>query len=168
MVYYKENDILCEIFAKGTGLTTKFMRTWLHFFMIDVLMKFFEKFSHNYLASKGLTLIQWAEGITECREGDILALFRLTLLVDKHCLLHLKDSRIWTTILNPPSDHESLHKMCNFHIAHLGRGPFVELKHRAVPLPMVQDTGHTKLIAIGSLTVNESALINNTKCHNSV
>ena len=82
--FYKENYILYEIFLEGPGLNTDFMCTWLHFFMIDVHRKYFSRFASKYLASKGLKLIEWAESITNGLKGDILALFGLCLLVDKH------------------------------------------------------------------------------------
>ena len=93
------------------------MQTWLWFFMTDVHCKYFEKFAHKYLVSKELTLMEWAESITSGLKGDILALFGLCLLVDKYCLLHLKNE-----------NHDELLRMCDYHLVFLGQGIFIELK----------------------------------------
>ena len=125
---YKENDILYEIFSEGPGLNTDLMCTWLHFFMIEVHGKYFLRFASKYLTSKGLTLIDWAGSITSGLKGDILALFALCLLVGKHCLLHLRDGKVWTTVQVPPSNHDELLQMCNYHLVFMGCGIFIELK----------------------------------------
>ena len=128
--------------------------------MIDVHHKYFEKFTHKYLASRGLALIEWAESITSGLKGDILALFRLCLLVDKHCLLHLKNGRVWTTVENPHTNHDELLHVCNYHLVFLGRGIFIELKHCITPLRLANVETGTESADSSNLTMSEKEILN--------
>ena len=99
--------------------------------MVDMNSKYFEKIASKYLLSKGLTLTEWSESILTGLKGDILALYGLCVLMDKHCLLHLKNGRVWTTVQNPLKDYEQLLRLCRYHLVYLGRGIFMALTLRS-------------------------------------
>ena len=122
--------------------------------MVDMNKNYFEKIASKYLLSKVLTLTEWSKSILTGLKGDILALYGLCVLMDKHCLLHLKNGRVWTTVQNLSKDHEQLLRLCRYHLVYLGRGIFMELMLR-LSYPGVD----LKLVIIGELTSDENILL---------
>ena len=51
--------------------------------------KHFANKASEYLESKGLSIDVWAEGIHDCRKGDVLVLFGLKLLLVTHTVVHV-------------------------------------------------------------------------------
>ena len=119
---HKENDNLYNTFALYSRQDCGFIRKWLKFFMTIVYYKNFECAGYHCLTPEGLTLDLWADSIEDGWKGDFLALYCLNLMLDTHTVVHLNNNRLWTTIKNPPKDHNSLLAMCNFHLIYLGRG----------------------------------------------
>ena len=121
-----------------------------------VYPKNFECAGYHCLTAKGLTLDIWSDSIEDGWKGDFLSLYGLNLMLDTHTVVHLSNDRLWTTIKNPPKNHDMLLAMCNFHLVYLGRGLFVELIERKCPLIVVEETADVKTILIGELTFDES------------
>ena len=85
------------------------------------------------------------------RKGDIL--FRLSMLLEVHTVLHLRGDEIWTTLLEVPTNHDELFKKCEVHLVYIGCGLFIELIEREVPLQILLDTGtDTVSLVVGELS----------------
>ena len=97
------------------------------------------KKAKQYLKSKGLSVDTWSESIADSRKGD---LFRLNLLMEMHCLVHLANGQIWTTLATLRGVHSTDLQKCNLHLAYIGRGLFIELTECAVPLVIAETTEH--------------------------
>ena len=117
------------------------------------------------LTVKGLTLDLWSDSIEDGQKGDFLSLYGLNLMLDTHTVIHLSNDRLWTTIKNPPKNHDTLLAMCNFHLVYLGRGLFVELTERKCPLIVVEETADVKTVLIGELTFDESKTLDKLIFH---
>ena len=80
-----------------------------------------------------------------------------------HTFIHLHNGQFWTTLKNVPSTHEeTLHK-CKVHALYLGRGLFVELMERDVPLQIIDNPDpKVTLIVIGELTELEQKMYDDT------
>ena len=83
-----KNDNLYELFRKFTNKDVKFMRQWLKLFTISNQQNL-EVRARHYLASKGLAFDNWMTSITNGMKGDILVLYTLCMLFDKHAIVHL-------------------------------------------------------------------------------
>ena len=79
---------------------------------------------------KRLKLDTWAEGVKIGWRADILSIFALSALINKHTLVHLRNGNLWTTINTVSSDHDELLSKCKVHLAYVGNGLFCELKPR--------------------------------------
>ena len=158
-VTVKENDALYDIFTKRAGRSTNFMREWLKLFVIMHKAALAQK-AKGYFKQKGLDVNTWAESIVDGRKGDVAVLFVLNLMMETHCLVHLANGQVWTTLAKTSGDHtKELHK-CSVHLVYIGRGLFVELKERPIPLKVIEDapTNVTSLV-IGELTSSKSKII---------
>ena len=71
------------------------------------------KKAKQYLKSKGLSIDTWSESITDSRKGDVLVLFGLNLLMEMHCLVHLANGQIWTTLATLSGVHSTDLQKCN-------------------------------------------------------
>ena len=162
---YKENDNLYNIFALYSEQDCDFIRRWLEFFMMMVYPKNFECAGYHCLTAKGLTLDTWSDSIEDGWKGDFLSLYGLNLMLDTHTAIHLSNNRLWTTIKNPPKNHDMLLPMCNFHLVYLGRGLFVELIERKHPLIVVEKTADVKTVLIGELIFDESEALDKVINH---
>ena len=58
----------------------------------------FELRASKYLALKVLTFDNWMDRVSEGRKGDILALYGLCMLFEKHAVVHLHNGVIWLTL----------------------------------------------------------------------
>ena len=94
-----ENDMLYHYFALLCAQDWKFMRTWLHLF-IHLHKQYFNTLAFTYLKCKGLFLDNWLDSIQVGCKGDILSLFGLCLLVEKHILVHLSNGLLWSSLKN--------------------------------------------------------------------
>ena len=81
-------------------------------------------------AKKGLDLDLWAESIKDGHHPDFFTLFALNALLETHAVVHIGSNKIWTTMNNPPGDHDLLIERCEYHLVFLGRGNFIELVER--------------------------------------
>ena len=74
------------------------------------------------------------------------------MLLETHVAVHIKDNKIWTSMDNPTDNHQDLLDRCEFHLAYLGCGIFIELVKSQHPLIVVDSTEDIKMIELGCLT----------------
>ena len=74
--------------------------------------------------------------------------------------VHIGDNKIWTSLDNPPDNHQDLLDRCEYHLAYLGHGIFVELVKRQHPVIEVDSTEDIKVIELGYLTFDEEEMLN--------
>ena len=155
-VEHDDGDILYNIFAINAGQNCEFIRRWLYHFMVEVYPKNFAGIGSSYFLSKGLSFQEWAAGILTDIKADFFALYGLCLLTERHAVVHLKDGKIWTSLKNPPNDHDKILEMCQLHLVYLGRNLFVELTKRLNPIQIIESNEDVKVISLGGLTFDES------------
>ena len=107
----------------------------------------------------------WAESIEDGQKDNFLTLYGLNLLLDSHTVVHLKDNELWTMIKNPPKNHDTLLNMCNFHLVYLGRGLFIELTERRIPLKVLDENTDIKTVVVGELTFDERKTLDKVIYH---
>ena len=112
----------------------------------------------KYLASKVLTYDNWYDSITQGRKGDVLALYRLCMLFSCHAVVHLHNNLIWSTLASFGTNHLSNLQKCDIHLCYLGRGLFMELVERDIPLQILADKPDIQSIVIGELTIEEGLM----------
>ena len=155
-VEHNDGDILYNIFTINAGQNCEFIRRWLYHFMVEVYPKNFAGIGSSYFQSKGLSFQEWAAGILTVIKADFFALYGLCLLTERHAVVHLKDGKIWTSLKNPPNDHDKILEMCQLHLVYLGRNLFVELTKRLNPIQIIESNEDVKVISLGGLTFDES------------
>ena len=121
-----ENDKLYKLFRNFTNKDIKFMRQWLKLFAISNQRNLEQRAGH-YLASKGLAFENWTSSITDGMKGDILVLYTLCMLFDKHVIVHLRHGQVWSTLEDLSIDHYADLQKCDLHLCYVGRDLFVEL-----------------------------------------
>ena len=89
---------------------------------------------------KKLKLDTWAKGVKIGWREDILSIFALSALINKHTLIYLQNGNLWTTINTVSSDHNKLLSKCEVHLAYVGNGLFCELKPRFLGTTAVSGT----------------------------
>ena len=110
------------------------------------------------MASKGLDFDTWLGSIDDGCQGDVFTLFCLCMLQDVHATVHLRNGQYWLSMNEPSSDHYINIEHSNIHLAYLGRGLYIELVKRDVPLQII--TGASKdLIVLGSLESEEQSIL---------
>ena len=119
--------------------------------------------ARRYLASKGLAFDNWMTSITDGMKGDILVLYTLCMLFDKHAIVHLRHGLVWSTLEDLSQDHYADLKKCELHLCYVGRGLFVELTERETPLEIVKDTEAVQSLIIGELSTTEEQTIRLTE-----
>ena len=110
-VKIKENDALYDIYARRMNHSISFVREWLKLFVIMHKVQLAKK-AKQYLKSKGLSIDTWSESTTDSRKGDVLVLFGLNLLTETHCVVHLANGQIWTTLATPSGVHSTDLQKC--------------------------------------------------------
>ena len=118
------------MYGNWVGQNMQFMREWLHYFVTVVYKTHFKWIGFNYLGSKGLSLELWAESIKDGRRPDFLVLLTLNALLETHAVVHIANDNMWTTMNNPPDDHNQLLECCEYHLIFLRQGNFVEMVKR--------------------------------------
>ena len=154
-----ENDNLYAIYSLHIKQDIGFLRKWLKTFVISNRVHF-EESASTYLQSKGMSLDVWMDAISDGRKGDILTLYGLSMLLDVHTIVHLRNGKIWMTMESPPDDHVDLLSKCLIHVAYMGRGLFVELVKRENPLEVIKSKDGSLSYVIGELTVAEQSSFN--------
>ena len=119
------------------------------------------KKAKQYLKLNRLSIDMWSESITDSRKGDVLVLFGLNLLMEMHCLVHLANGQIWTTLATLSGAHSTDLQKCDLHLAYIVRGLFIELTECAVPLVIAETTESTTSLVIGELSATEERTIEN-------
>ena len=102
---------------------------------------------------KGLQYDNWLSSIGDGRKGNILALVRLSMLLEVHTVLHLRGGKIWTTLLEVSTNHDELLKKYEVHLVYIGCGLLIKLIKREVLLQILPDTGtYTVSLEFGELS----------------
>ena len=152
-----ENDNLYSVFMHCIGESVTFIRQWLKFFALTN-KKNLNLRATDYMASKGLNFDTWLGSIDDGRKGDVFTLFCLCMLHDVHATVHLRNGKYWTSMKEPSSDHYINIERSHIHLAYLGRGLYIELVKRDIPLQII--TGATKdLIVLGTLESEERSIL---------
>ena len=85
-------------------------------------------------------------------KGDLLVLFGLNLLMETHCIVHLSNGQIWTTLATTGQTHSEDLKKCDIHLIYVEWGLFVELTEWDVLLVIAEVTDKHSPIIIGELS----------------
>ena len=157
-VKIKENDALYDIYTRCMNRSISFVREWLKVFVLMHKVQLAKK-AKQYLKLKGLSIDMWSESITDGHKGDVLVLFGLNLLTETHCVVHLANGQIWTTLATLSGVHSTDLQKCDLHLPYIGRGLFIELTEHAVPLMITQTTASTTSLVIGELSAIEECII---------
>ena len=67
---------------------------------------------------------------------------------------------MWTTLNDPPKNHDRILEHCDYHLVYLGNGNFIELAERQRPLIVIHTDDDIKTVEIGSLTFDEEETLN--------
>ena len=67
---------------------------------------------------------------------------------------------MWTTLNDPPENHDRILERCDYHLVYLGNGNFIELVERQRPLIVIHADDDIKTVEIGSLTFDEEETLN--------
>ena len=102
----------------------------------------------------------WAESIKGGHHPDFFVLLALNALLETHAVVHISNGKTWTTLNDPPENHDRILERCEYHLAYLGRGNFVELVERQRPLITVHSDEEVKTIEIDRLTFDEEETLN--------
>ena len=145
-----ENDNLYALYVQRIGQDISFLQHWLKGFML-MHRKHFQKKAKIYLASKGLMIESWSDSVTDGWKADVLALFGLNLLLEMHTIVHLGQGKTWTTLAKQGKTHQEDIAHCDMHLAHVGRGLYVELAPRSILLQIVDDTTTSQSVNIGEI-----------------
>ena len=60
--------------------------------------------------------------------ADVLALFLLCKLTNKHCMVHLNENRYWSTLKEEPDTHDEFLLRCDLHLAYVGKRIYAQLR----------------------------------------
>ena len=103
----------------------------------------------------------WLGSIDEGLKGDVFTLFCLCMQQDVHTTVHLRNDQYWSSMNEPNGDHYVNIEHSHIHLAYLGRGLYIELVERDVPLQII--TGASKdLGVLGSLKSEELSILDST------
>ena len=152
-----ENDNLYSVFTCRIGETVSFIRQWLKFFVLTN-KKNLNLQATDYMASKGLNFDTWLGSIDDGCKGDVFMLFCLCMLQDVHATVHLRNGQYWSSMNEPSCDHYINIEHSHIHLAYLGRGLYIELVKRDVPLQIIT-VASKDLIVLGSLESEERPIL---------
>ena len=138
-----------NFFASLCGQDRKFKRTWLHLF-VRLQKRYFISLASNYFKRKGLTLENWLDSVHDGMKGDVLSLLSLCMLVEKHVLVHLHNSQIWTSLYDSAGSHDAILNKVDIHLVYLGRGNFALLQKQESVLQIVHRSPDVESIVIGT------------------
>ena len=91
----------------------------------------------------------WAESIKDGCCPDFFVLLALNALLETHAVVHISNGKTWTTLNDPLENHDRILERCEYHLAYLGRGNFVELVETQRPLIIVHSDEEVKTVEIG-------------------
>ena len=118
-VKIKEDDAMYDIYARQIDHPVSFVREWLKLFVLMHRVQFVRK-ADKYLKSKGLSVELWSDNIMDGWKGDLLVLIGLNLLMETHCIVHLSNGQIWTTLATTRQTHSEDLKKCDIHLIYVG------------------------------------------------
>ena len=156
-----ENDNLYAIYSPHIKQDIDFLRKWLKTFVISNRAHF-EESASDYLQSKGMSLDIWMYALCDGCKGDTLMLYGLSMILDVHTVVHLRNGKIWTMMDSPPDEHSDLISKCLIHAAYLGQGLFVELVKCDKPLEVIKSKNGALSYVVGELTIMEQESFDKT------
>ena len=80
----------------------------------------FELRAKDYLEAKGLYFSTWLESVSSGMKGDVLAVYGLSMLLDIHTVVHLRNGATWSTLKHVSTEHDENLDKCQVHIAYVG------------------------------------------------
>ena len=80
------------------------------------------------------------------------------MLFSQHAVVHLHNNLIWSTLATIDTNHLDDLQKCDIHLCYLGRGLYMELIERDVPLQILDDKPNTQSIVTGELTIEEDLM----------
>ena len=156
-----KDDNLYVIYSPHIKQDIDFLPKWFKTFIISNHAHF-EEHASNYLQSKGMSLDAWMDALWEGHKGDTLTLYSLSMILDVHTVVHLRNGKIWITIDSQPDDHADLISECLIHVAYLGHRLFVELVKCDKPLEVINSVNGARPYVLGELTIVEQETFNKT------
>ena len=146
-----ENNLLFHYFAKLGSQNKDFIRTWLYLF-VRMQRHFFTSMATICFKHKGLTMDSWLDSIIDGCKGDVLTLLGLSMLVEKHVLVHLKGGNIWSSLKTIPPKHPDALKQIDLHLVYVGRGNFIQLQVHSILLQMLPTmSSDTTTVLVGTM-----------------
>ena len=109
-----------------------------------------------------MSLDIWMDALCDGRKGDTLMLYGLSMILDVHTVVHLRNGKIWTMMDSLPDEHSDLISKCLIHAVYLGRGLFVELVKRDKPLEVIKSKNGALSYVVGELTIMEQESFDKT------
>ena len=82
----------------------------------------------------------WLDSLIDGHKGDVLTLLGLSMLVEKHVLVHLKGGNIWSSLKTIPPKHQDVLKQIDLYLVYVGRDNFIWLKVCSTPLQVLPTT----------------------------
>ena len=156
-----ENNNLYVIYSPHIKQDIDFLCKWLKTFVISNCAHF-EECASKYLQSKGISLDIWMDALHEGHKGDTLTLYGLSMILDVHMVVHLRNGKIWTMMDSPLDDHADLISKCLIHVAYLGCRLFVELVKRDKPLEVIKSVNGSHSYVVGELMIVEQKTFDKT------
>ena len=87
-------------------------------------------------------------------------LLALNALLETHAVVHISNDKTWTTLNDPPENHDRILEHCEYHLVYLGKGNFIELVERQRPLIVIHSDDDVKTVELGQLTFDEEETLN--------
>ena len=100
------------------------------------------------------------ESIKDGHHPDFFVLLALNALLETHAVVHISNGQTWTTLNDPPENHDRILERCEYHLVYLGKGTFIKLVERQRPLIVVHTDDDIKTVEIGQLTFDEEETLN--------
>ena len=119
----------------------------------------FELCAKDYLEAKGLYFSTWLESVSSRMKGDVLAVYGLSMLLDIHTVMHLRNGATWSTLKHVCAMHDENLDKCQVHMVYVGQGLFVELVKRDKSLQILPGPDkNVQSLVVGELTVELAIL----------
>ena len=76
-------------------------------------------------------------------------LLALNALLETHAVVHISNDKTWTTLIDPPENHDCILECCEYHLVYLGKGNFVKLVERQQLLITIHSDDDVKTVELG-------------------
>ena len=99
------------------------------------------------------------ESIKDGHHPDFFVLLALNALLETYAVVHISNGQTWTTLNDPPENHDCILERCEYHLVYQGKGTFIKLVERQRPLIVVHTDDDIKTVEIGRLTFDEEETV---------